>query len=162
MSGSAKRPARRPGTVTRGPQTSGEYGTSIEAVGERAIVHHFGCSRRELLRSALVPGAVRFLCPECRAEVSLGPDGQPVGPKLPAAEPMPTPPSRRGGPIPSADSRARIVDEAIAGREPDGTWPTQSAVATALELTDRRIRQIQGPAGWSGIIADAEAAIAGR
>jgi hypothetical protein len=66
---------------------SGEYGTSIEAVGERAIVHHFGCSRREPLRSALVPGAVRFLCPECRAEVSLGPDGQRVGAKAPAAEP---------------------------------------------------------------------------
>jgi hypothetical protein len=61
-----------------------------------------------------------------------------------------------GGPVPAGNSRERIVDEAIAQREPDGTWPTQVAVAGTLELTDRRIRQVQGKAGWAGILEDAK------
>jgi hypothetical protein len=65
-------------------------------------------------------------------------------------------PARRGGPVPAADPRGRIVDEAIAQREPDGTWPTQATVAETLKLTDRRIRQVQGDAGWAGILEDAE------
>jgi hypothetical protein len=109
-----------PGTVTRGVQTSGEYGTSIEAGGEWAIVHHFGCSRREPLRSALVPGAVRFQCPECRARVSVGPDGQPVDPKAAPGLAADTPPPE---PVTAADG----------GDLPGGlSWPTIEATYRAL------------------------------
>jgi hypothetical protein len=58
-------------------------------------------------------------------------------------------------------TRDRVIDAAIATREPDGTWGTQTKAATGpggLGLADaRRIRQVQGPRGWAGIIADAEA-----
>ncbi len=53
-------------------------------------------------------------------------------------------------------TRDQIIDAAIANREPDGTWPKQAAVAEALRLADaRQIRNVQGPRGWAGIIADA-------
>jgi hypothetical protein len=61
-------------------------------------------------------------------------------------------------------TRDEIIDAAIANREPDGTWPTQAAVAMseALGIDPRRIRQLQGPRGWKGILADAQARVAGR
>jgi hypothetical protein len=60
-------------------------------------------------------------------------------------------------------TRERIVDAVIEGREPEGTWPTQSAVADALGYADsRRLRQVQGPRGWAGILNDAEARLIGK
>lgn len=71
----------------------------------------------------------------------------------------------KGGP-PSGGglTRDRIIDAAIEHREPDGTWPTQTAVSQELGMDEggRRIRQVQGPRGWAGILEDAEARLADR
>jgi hypothetical protein len=55
-------------------------------------------------------------------------------------------------------TRERIIDQILESRVPDGTMPTQPVVAEGLGLADaRRIRQVQGPRGWPGLIADARA-----
>ena len=61
-------------------------------------------------------------------------------------------------------TRDSIIDAAIEHREPDGTWPTQAAVSLELGKDEggRRIRQVQGPRGWAGILEDAEARLANR
>lgn len=68
------------GGPTRGVQFGPPPGRDpIDDAAERALPHHFRCPRRTPLRSALVAGAVAFLCPDCGERVSIGPDGQPVG-----------------------------------------------------------------------------------
>jgi hypothetical protein len=58
-------------------------------------------------------------------------------------------------------TRDRIIVAILEARETDGTWPTQAAVAESLGLADaRRIRQVQGPGRWPGVIADAKARLA--
>jgi hypothetical protein len=59
-------------------------------------------------------------------------------------------------------TRDRVIEKVIANREPDGTWPTQPAVAEALGLEARRIRQVQGDGGWQGILDDAARRISER
>lgn len=79
-------------------------------------------------------------------------------------------PSDRGGqasggsPPGGGLTRDGIIDAAIENREPDGTWPTQTTVSLALGKDEgaRRIRQVQGPRGWAGILEDAEARLANR
>ena len=71
----------------------------------------------------------------------------------------------RGGPPPGGGlTRDDIIEAVIEHREPDGTWPTQPAVSLALGKDEggRRIRQVQGPGGWAGILKDAEARLASR
>jgi hypothetical protein len=58
-------------------------------------------------------------------------------------------------------TRDRIVRKVAELRRQDGTWPTQPVTAEALDLKDaRRIRQVQGPRKWAGIVADAAALLA--
>jgi hypothetical protein len=58
-------------------------------------------------------------------------------------------------------TRDRVVRAVAELRRQDGTWPTQPVTANALGLQDaRRIRQVQGPRKWAGIIADAAALLA--
>lgn len=64
--------------LTLGQPTRGVQTEPSQDPGERAIVHHFGCMRRTPLRRALVPGAIAYLCDECKARVSIGADGRPV------------------------------------------------------------------------------------
>jgi hypothetical protein len=56
-------------------------------------------------------------------------------------------------------TRDAIVKAAVSYRRGGGGWPpTQAAVAEELGLSDaRRLRQLQGPRGWKGILADAQA-----
>jgi hypothetical protein len=71
----------------------------------------------------------------------------------------------KGGPPPGGGlTRDDIIDAAIEHREPDGTWPTQTTVSQELGKDEggRRIRQVQGPRGWAGILEDAEARLANR
>lgn len=71
----------------------------------------------------------------------------------------------KGGPPPGGGlTRDGIIDAAIEHREPDGTWPTQTTVSLELgkDVGGRRIRQVQGPRGWAGIVEDAEARLANR
>ena len=71
----------------------------------------------------------------------------------------------KGGPPPGGGlTRDTIIDAAIEHREPDGTWPTQTTVSLALGNDEggRRIRQVQGPRRWAGILEDAEAKLANR
>lgn len=58
------------------------------------------------------------------------------------------PRERRG---PSSDRVDRYARKALELREPDGTWPPQEAVAEALSVTDRSIRDV----GWQRILARA-------
>lgn len=79
-------------------------------------------------------------------------------------------PSDRGGqasggsPPGGGLTRDDIIDAAIENREPNGTWPTQTTVSLALGKDEgaRRIRQVQGPRGWAGILEDARAKLANR
>ncbi len=106
------------GGPTRGAQP-GPTGYAREDAGERAIVHHFGCQRRPPLRSALVPGAVNYLCDECGARVSVGADWQPIGPKVPANKPMTDQARRSLSKLPAilADLKGyRVTKSAIATR----------------------------------------------
>lgn len=52
-------------------------------------------------------------------------------------------------------TRERIVRKVAELRRQHGTWPTEPATAEALEIGERRIRQVYGPRKWAGIIADA-------
>ncbi len=72
--------------------------------------------------------------------------------------------SKGGSPPGWGLTRDNIVDAAIEHREPDGTWPTQATVSLELGKDEggRRIRQVQGPRGWAGILEDAEARLANR
>ncbi|MBI3749111.1 MAG: hypothetical protein HY262_09750 [Chloroflexi bacterium] len=72
--------------------------------------------------------------------------------------------SKGGSPPGWGLTRDSIVDAAIEHREPDGTWPTQATVSLELGKDEggRRIRQVQGPRGWAGILEDAEARLANR
>jgi hypothetical protein len=46
-----------------------------------------------------------------------------------------------------------LVASAIRLREPDGTWPTEEAVAEHLDVSARRIRQVAAEVkGWSRIL----------
>ena len=72
--------------------------------------------------------------------------------------------SRGGSPAGGGLTRDSIIDAAIEHREPDGTWPTQTTVSLELGKDEggRRIRQVQGPRGWAGILEDAESRLANR
>lgn len=57
----------------------------------------------------------------------------------------------KGGPPPGAGLTIdQVVDQVVAKRAPDGSWPTQEAVAESLDVTGRRLRQL-GP--WRLILA---------
>lgn len=72
--------------------------------------------------------------------------------------------SKGGPPSGGGLTRDDIIDAAIEHREPDGTWPTQTTVSVELGKDEggRRIRQVQGPRGWAGILEDAKARLANR
>ena len=72
--------------------------------------------------------------------------------------------SKGGPPSGGGLTRDDIIDAAIEHREPDGTWPTQTTVSVELgkDEAGRRIRQVQGPRGWAGVLEDAEARLANR
>ena len=51
----------------------------------------------------------------------------------------------------------QVIDAIAARREPDGTMPTQAAVAEALGCSDRYVRHLVGPVGgWKAALALAE------
>jgi hypothetical protein len=138
------RPSEPPaiGGPSRGPQT-GPAMLTREDAGELAIVHHFACQRRTPLRSALVPGAINYLCDDCGARVSIGPDGQPVGPEATAvATPQPRQSGRPGpGPLPGS-SRAEL--EAIRSQldslgKPCGYGSIARAAGVSVATVRRRL-----------------------
>ena len=64
-------------------------------------------------------------------------------------------PRLRPGPVPD-EHRERLIRLVLDLREPDGTWPTQEAVAAVRGCTTRWVQVVQGPGGWAGILASAE------
>jgi hypothetical protein len=73
----------------------------------------------------------------------------------------------RGGVTPPAGHREGLERDRIVAKvaelcveDPDGRlrWPTQATTSVKLELEEsgRRIRQVQGPRGWAGIVQDAQ------
>lgn len=128
-----------PGTVTAGAQFGPPPGRDpIDDAAERALPHHFRCQRRTPLRSALVPGAVSYLCNDCGQRVSIGPDGQPVGPKVPAMPPMTDRAREAIAKLPAvlADLKSRQVRV------------TKTAVATGLDNADRKTLNAWIANGW--------------
>jgi hypothetical protein len=74
---------------------------------------------------------------------------------------------RRGGVTPPAGHRGGLERDGIVAKvaelcveDPDGRlgWPTQATTSVKLGLDEsgRRIRQVQGPRGWAGIVQDAQ------
>lgn len=63
-------------------------------------------------------------------------------------------------PAPSRAEYQTRPDIVAAAADWDGNWPpTQEAIAEVRGISSRRIRQVQGPRGWDGIVSDA---LAGR
>jgi hypothetical protein len=137
---------KRVGSVTAGAQTysPAQVGGGpipewqIQDAGERAIAHHFGCQRRAPLRSALVADAINYLCDECGARVSVGPDGQPVGPKAPAAE---TIRSKRSGPGPLPGSSRPELEAIRDGLELDGKPSGYVSIARVAGVSVATVRR---------------------
>ncbi len=126
----------------------------IQDAGQAAIVHHAFCSRPALRYELQADGSTAFVCDECRRRVTVGPDGRPIDePSTTAAADAP---AARSGPPPDLDRPRDRVVQAVVNHE--GAWPpTQGAISESLGWASdgRRIRQVMGPRGWRGILADA-------
>jgi hypothetical protein len=61
----------------------------------------------------------------------------------------------RGGPPPGQGLTVdQIVAAVLANERPDGSWPTQEAVAEVLNVSPRRVRQVA--CSWTFILALAD------
>ena len=140
----------------------------------RQIAHRPGCSGaadRAAIQTYMGDSLLVVTCRRCEARAILFDDGTrapdpaederqrrwaaAVAPEVPKGPTLP----RHGGPPSDTDRpRDRVVR---AARDYPGAWPpTQKAISGALgwTLDGRRIRQVQGPRGWPGILEDASAA----
>lgn len=153
-------------------------------IGARTIHHHALCPANDHaardhvedwpIRPTRGPGdAWTYTCPNpaCKARAIIGDDGRrrpdPVDDYRQAtwqAERAALVMPKRIG-----LTRDRVVEKVAAlavvvpGRRIN--WPTQPAVAEALDLDDltgRQIRNVQGPRKWAGILEDAEAILTAR
>lgn len=66
-------------------------------------------------------------------------------------------PNRGGAPGGTGLTWESLLATTVAGREADGTWPTEAKVAYLLGLSEERIRQVaRAHGGWRALLAAAE------